>query len=156
MLQIALLSVVGYRVYPVYSPFVPMRRKRIVISSLLLLLLIGGCVLGTIGTAQPDAERFLMPGALDVRVTDVGIGRRLITYRMANPDDGWLARVTRRLKDEGWSAPTEYYEWGSTEKYSNTYTRRIEFWRLRIWERAYLDGNARLAHITVQRWVEWR
>ena len=127
-----------------------------VMVGMLLLLVVGACALGAWGSAQPAAERFLMPGALDVQVAEAGLGRRIITYQMANPDDAWLARVTRRLKDEGWQAPVRYDDWGSTEKYTNTYTRRILVWRMRIWEQAYLDGDARHARITVQRWVDWQ
>ncbi len=98
-----------------------------------------------------------MPGALDVEVSNLAFGQRLITYRMANPQDGWQTNVGRRLRSQGWQDPTESYVfWGATEQFSNTYTRHIQLWRIAFWEQALLDGNARNARITVRRWVEWR
>lgn len=123
---------------------------------MLTLLVGGGCVLGAWGAVQPSEGRFVDVGALDVRVVDVGVGKRLITYHMDRDHNGWQTRIIRRLTDQGWRAPTELYTWGSTEQYASIYTQRTTLWRLTVWEQARLDGDAWNARITVRRWVEWR
>lgn len=138
------------------NPRLPRFNRKILFFSMLPLVLIGACALGGWAAAQPSANRFLMPGSLDVQITETGVGQRLITYRMANPQDGWLTSTANRLQKEGWDPPTGLYIWGSTELYAAIYTRHVQVWRVIFWEQARLDGDARFAKITVRRWVEWR
>ena len=113
------------------------------------------CGAGIWFAAQPQTGMFLVPGAVDVLVTDLGPGQRLITYRMQQPEVGWNSTLARRLKDSGWIPPDAFYEWGSTQTNNNVYTRRVSFLGVELWEQARLEGNPREARITVRRWVTY-
>jgi hypothetical protein len=113
--------------------------RRLAILSLLIVIVACGAGVG-VSRAAITAP-FIAPGAADIQVTEVGPGERLITYRMPNPDDGWLTAVARRLSLEGWALAIDRYAWGNTEKYVSTYERSSRFWVVEIHEQTELLGD---------------
>ncbi len=124
-----------------------MMLRRVALLSLLLILL--ACAAGAWAAVRGLTDAFVAPGAADVRVSEVGLGQRVITYRMPHPEDGWQTAIVRRLNLSGWTLVTDFYQWGDTEKYTPIYQRTTRLWLLQICERAQLIGDRSNAIINV-------
>jgi hypothetical protein len=124
--------------------------RRIAILSLLLTLL--ACGAGAWLALRHTTSTFVAPGAIDVKVAELGPGRREITYVMPNPDDGWQTAIARRLSLSGWNLETDPHQWGGTETITvlSSYVRTSRFWFWTIRERAELLGDRGSALIRVQ------
>jgi hypothetical protein len=123
--------------------------RRIAIVSLMLAVL--ACAAGAWATVRHATTVFIAPGAADVQVSEIGLGERVITYRMANADDTWQTPVVLRLTASGWRVEADKYQWGGTDRTNvlATYIRTSGFWFLRIHERAELLGDRTTAMINV-------
>jgi hypothetical protein len=104
--------------------------RRIALLSLLIIPI--ACGVGVWAIVQRTTTIFIAPGAVNIRMFEVALGERVITYQMRNPRDGWQTAIARRLSLSGWSLATDYYQWGDTEKYKTTYIRNSQIWLLRI------------------------
>ena len=124
--------------------------RRIAILSLLLALT--ACGAGAVLAIRGATKTFVAPGATDVKIAELGLGRREIAYVMPNPDDGWQTAIARRLSLSGWNLETDPRQWGGTETITvlSSYARTSHFWFLTIRERAELLGDRRSALIRVQ------
>jgi hypothetical protein len=121
--------------------------RRIALLSLLIIPI--ACGVGVWAIVQRTTTIFIAPGAVNIRMFEVALGERVITYQMRNPSDGWQTAIARRLSLSGWSLATDYYQWGDTEKYKTTYIRNSQIWLLRICERAELLGDRHYAIINL-------
>jgi hypothetical protein len=124
--------------------------RRIAILGLLLTLVT--CGAGTWLALRGATRTFVAPGAANVKVAELGLGRREITYNMPNPDDGWQTAVARRLILSGWDLEADPHQWGGTETITvlSSYVRTSRFWFFAIRERAELLGDRSSALIRVQ------
>jgi hypothetical protein len=107
--------------------------------------------------AQPTAAAYVVPGATSVRVREVGLGERYITYDAPSGYYDWYFAIADRLEHAGWIPPDK---WGPADQL-NTYTHVAPLWRAYggyLWEQVELHGEPRQARITVRRWFRfpWR
>jgi hypothetical protein len=121
-------------------------RLALVGAALLVMSLAGGAWL----LVQPAAGPFVAPGAAEVRVAEVGLGQRRISYRMTRPEDGWQTLVVLRLRREGWEIK-QIDPWGETEDFVPSYTRTARVWFVRLDEEVQLLGTRSEALINVER-----
>jgi hypothetical protein len=121
--------------------------RRIAILSLFLAVL--ACGAGAWAAVRHATMVFIAPGAVDVQVSEIGPGDRVITYRMANADDTWQTPVVLRLTASGWRLEVDKYQWGGTEKYTPVYQRTSLIWFIKVYERAELLGDRTFAIINV-------
>ena len=93
----------------------------------------------------------MAPGAADVKITELRLGQREITYTMPNPADGWQTAIARRLSLSGWNLDADRWQWGGTETTTilAAYVRTSRFWIFTIRERADLLGDRSTALIRV-------
>jgi len=124
-------------------------RSRRALLGLLLGLLIAGCGAGAWLTARPPVGRLIAPGAANVRVRELGLGQRLITYEAAGARYDWYYSVATHLEESGWNQPNK---WGPAEQY-NIYTQVTPLWIGFLWEQVELRGGPHQARITMRRWV---
>ena len=119
-----------------------------------LLLAIAGCAAGAWLASRPPLAPFLVPGATDVEVTELGFGRRVISYNAPGSHYEWYFTVTRNLETSRWLPPDR---WGLARQL-NTYTRVSPLWFGYLWEQADLHGEPSRARIIVGRWLDipWR
>jgi hypothetical protein len=120
------------------------------ISAIALFLLLIVCIAGIWFGRQARTAEFVADGGRDVQVRELGLGERLITYRMPGPDVPWLSDVARRLGNNGWRISDERYQWGATENYSTIYTRTTDLWIFALHEQAELVGDRGVAQIRVR------
>ncbi|MEN9934397.1 MAG: hypothetical protein RLZZ387_976 [Chloroflexota bacterium] len=113
-------------------------------------LLIAALAAGVWLLLQPAASPFVVPGAAEVRVAEVGPGRRQITYTMTRPDDGWQTMVVRGLRRSGWEHKA-LDPWGETEDFIPTYTRTARVWFIRLDEEVQILGDREHALVNVER-----
>ena len=133
-----------------------MRRKLIAVA-ILLLALATGCGAGAWVVARPPVEPYVVAGASDVQVREIGRGERLLTYDAPGDHFAWYFAVADRLEHSGWVPPDK---WGPREQF-NTYRRVSPIWggyAGYIWERVELRGEASHARIVLRRWYTfpWR
>jgi len=123
--------------------------RRIAILSLLLAVLV--CGVGAWATLRRATSAFIAPGAVDIQVSEMAPGERIITYHMLNAGDTWQTPVVLGLTANGWRLEADKYQWGGTERTNvlATYIRTSEFWFVRIHERAELLGDRTTAMINV-------
>jgi hypothetical protein len=131
-----------------------MLRRVAIVSLLFIVVACGGGVWLVHG--QMTAQ-FLAPGAADIQVAELALGKRQITYRMPNPDDGWQTAVARRLSLSGWRL-ADRDPWGGTDEITvlATFVRTSQFWFLELHERAELLGDRTFALIKVSYSVDRR
>jgi len=115
-----------------------------------LALLVAALGAGAWLLVQPAASLFVVPGAVEVRVEDLRVGERRISYRMARPEDGWQTLLAYRLLHSGWERK-QLEPWGNTENFVPAYTRTATVWPLRLDEEVELTGSREYAVITVTR-----
>lgn len=125
------------------------RRRALWLGIVVTLVLLLACGAGAWAVVRGVTDAFIAPGAADVRVSQVGLSQRVISYRMPHPEDGWQTAIVRRLNLSGWSLVTDFYQWGDTEKYTPVYQRKSQLWFLKICERAQLVGDRNHAIINV-------
>jgi hypothetical protein len=94
-------------------------------------------------------ERFIPLGARDIRVQEVGLGQRLLTYEATGGRYEWYFAVAAHLEDSGWIPPDK---WGPLDQ-SNTYTHVSPLWIGYLWEQAELYGEPNHARIILRRWI---
>jgi hypothetical protein len=124
-----------------------MRRKLTILATLLVL---GGVGAGVWYTLHPPVGLFLVPGATDIQVSDMGAGAQLITYRAPGAAYAWRAVVERNLVQHSWVNPPWWHP-GLPEL---SYTYRSEFGFGTLWSEVELRGDPHIAQIIVRRWVE--
>jgi hypothetical protein len=118
-------------------------------------------VVGVAGAAwllvQPSSSLFVVAGAAQVRVAEVAVGEREISYQMTRPEDGWQTLLVRELRHSGWVIKRGE-PWGDTERFVPTYTRTAQVWFVRLHEEAQLLGSREYAVIKVTRRIrlDWR
>lgn len=124
------------------------------------MLLLGLAFAGAAGVwlaARPSAAEYVVPGATNIRVRELGFGVRSITYDAPGDQYEWYFTIASRLWNAGWIPPDK---WGPAEQL-NTYTHVSAVWGGYggyIWERVDLRGEPRQAQIIVRRWFTfpWR
>lgn len=128
--------------------------------TLLLVLLLGLVFASAAGVwfvARPPVGLYVVAGATDVRVHDLGMGTRYITYDAPGGRYDWYFTVAEQLEDSGWIPPDM---WGPAAQI-NIYTHVSSIWGGYggyIWDQAELHGEPGQARITVRRWFRfpWR
>lgn len=133
-----------------------MRRWLTILLVPLLALALAGAA-GLWLLARPPVTLYLVAGAADVRVRELGMGTRYITYDAPGGQYDWYFTVAGRLEDRGWIPPDM---WGPAAQL-NTYTHVSAIWGGYggyLWEQVDLHGEPRQARITVRRWFRfpWR
>jgi len=123
--------------------------RRIALLSLLLAVI--GCGASAWLAIRSVTGAFIAPGAANVRVAEIGPGRREITYVMPNPDDAWQTAIATRLSLSGWRLDSDRWQWGNTDTTTilAAYIRSSRIWFLTIQERAELLGDRSSALIRV-------
>ena len=124
-----------------------MRRKRAI---LIILLVLGGLGAGIWRALHPPIGEFLVPGATDIQVIEMGTGAQLITYHAPGTAYAWRAAVERTLVQRGWVNPS----WWHPGLPDLTYACRSEFGLGALWSQADLRGEPNDARISIRRWVE--
>jgi hypothetical protein len=124
-----------------------MRRKLAIFA---VLLAIGGVGAGVWRALHPPVGLFLVPGATDIQVIDVGAGAQLITYHAPGSAYAWRAAIERTLVQHGWVYPA----WWRPGLPNPSYVYRLEFGFGAIWSQADLHGEPNMARITVRHWIE--
>lgn len=121
------------------------------IAVLIVLMVLFACAAGAWFVVRASSDQFVAPGAAHVRVTEIGPGRREISYTMPNPADGWQSVVARRLDRSGWNLATDPRQWGGTENITvlSAYVRVSHIWFFTVRERAELFGDRSSATIRV-------
>ena len=121
-----------------------------ILTILATLLVLGGVGAGAWCALHPPVEEFLVPGATDIQVIDMGAGAQLITYHAPGPAYAWRATVERTLIQSGWVNPV----WWHPGLPDLSYTYRSEFGLGTLWSEVELRGDPLIAQIVVRRWVE--
>lgn len=124
-----------------------LRRSIWLAASLAMLLIV--CGAGAWVAVRPPVGRLIAPGAQNVRVRELGLGQRLLTYEATGGRYDWYYAVAARLEESGWSQPNK---WGPAEQY-NIYTQVTPLWIGFLWEQVELRGGPNQARITLRRWV---
>lgn len=124
-----------------------MRRK---LALLIILLVLSGLGAGAWYALHPPVELFLVPGATDIQMIDMGMGAQLITYHAPGTAYAWRAVVERTLIQSGWVNPS----WWHPGLPDLTYACRSEFGLGALWSQADLRGEPNDARISIRRWVE--
>ena len=122
--------------------------RRWIIILLVLALALAGAA-GFWLVARPSAAAYVVPGAMSVRVRELGLGERYITYDAPGGQYDWYFTIADRLEHAGWIPPDK---WGSPEQ-QNTYTHVSAIWGGYggyLWEQVELHGEPRQARITVR------
>jgi hypothetical protein len=129
-------------------------RRLLVALSLLGLASVVVCAAAVWFAARPPITRFVVPGAQDVRIHEIGLGQRLITYQAAGGRYAWYFTIASQLEASGWIPPDK---WGPPSQI-NTYTHVSPLWIGFLWEQVELHGEPNQARITIHRWitVPWR
>src|SRR5262245_10836974 len=122
------------------------------LAILAMLLVLGGVGAGVWRALHPPVGLFLVPGATDIQVLDMGAGAQLVTYHAPGSAYAWRAAVERTLVQRGWVHPV----WWLPGRPNPTYAERLEFGFGALWSQADLRGEPNEARITVRRWVELR
>ncbi|HEU5098002.1 MAG TPA: hypothetical protein VFU22_03085 [Roseiflexaceae bacterium] len=107
------------------------------------------CGAGALLATRPPVARLIAPGATNVRVHELGLGQRLLTYDAAGGRYDWYYSVASGLEQNGWNQPNK---WGPAEQY-NIYTQVTPLWIGFLWEQVELRGGPHQARITLRRWV---
>jgi hypothetical protein len=124
-----------------------MRHK---LAILAILLALGGVSAGVWRALHPPVGLFLVPGATDIQVLDMGMGAQLVTYHASGSAYTWRAAVERTLVQHGWVYPS----WWLPGWPNPSYIYRVEFGLGALWSRADLYGEPNVARITIRRWAE--
>ena len=123
-----------------------MRLARVqrVVAALLILVCVAGVLL------VPDrGQRFVVPGAYDVRVARPTVGVRVVTFRVPAGTPDWADTLDRSLRAQGW-LPPDYS--GAVGQFT-IYTHIMSFFSISVWEEAQIGGDAQQARITLRRWL---
>jgi hypothetical protein len=123
-----------------------MRRILTILATLLVL----GVGAGVWYALHPPVEVFLVPGATDIQVSDMGAGAQLITYRAPGTAYAWRAVVERNLMQHSWVNPP----WWHPGLPDLSYIHWSEFGLGTLWSEVELRGDPHIAQIIVRRWVE--
>ena len=116
------------------------------------LLVVGATGAGTRHALQPPLTLFLVPGATDIQVVELGAGTWQLTYHTPGRHCDWYATVTRTLAAHHWKAwstegdHTSEAEPAPTTRASparRTYTRMVKFRLGYRWDQAVLDPDPR-------------
>jgi hypothetical protein len=124
-----------------------MRRTLAILAVLLALI---GVSAGLWRALHPPVGLFLVPGATDIQVIEIGMSTQVVTYHAPGPAYTWSAAVERTLVQRGWVYPT----WWVPGWLAPSYVYRLEFGLGTLWSQAYINGSANDARITIHRWVE--
>jgi hypothetical protein len=102
--------------------------------------------------AFPPVEPLLAPGAFAVHVVNTDLGRREVSYQVADTTIDWRAAVGRRLIEDGWTplAP------GVPETSQLSYHRATAFGIGNLAELVTLAGGPHEAHIIIIRRLYWK
>jgi hypothetical protein len=123
---------------------------------LAILLAIGGVGAGVWRALHPPVGLFLVPGATNIQVLDIGAGAQLVTYHAPGAAYAWRAAVEHTLVQRGWVYPA----WWLPGRPNPSYVYRLEFGLGALWSQADLHGEPNDARISIRRWVEvpwwWR
>lgn len=124
-----------------------MRRK---LAILTLLLVLGGLGAGVWRALHPPIGEFLVPGATNIQVIDMGTGAQLITYHAPGTAYAWRAVVEHNLVRGGWVNPS----WWHPGLPDLSYVYRSELGFGVLWHQADLRGEPNVARITLHCWIE--
>jgi hypothetical protein len=107
------------------------------------------CILSTWFLVQPPVMLFVPSDARDVRVSELGFGQRLLTYRTSSERYQWYVTVATRLTARDWQPPEPW----EPSAQSGTYLRVTPLWLGLLWEQAELHGEPHQARIILRRWL---
>jgi hypothetical protein len=104
-----------------------------------VVLVVGSCAAGAWRAADPPLAPFLLPGATNIQVVEIGMGERQITYRSPAPPYDWYFTLARQLEDQGWTLRNRWRPDGPTP----TYDPLVPLWFEReyagvLWEEVLL------------------
>jgi hypothetical protein len=124
-------------------------RRTIPALCILSLAPIIACLASAWFAARPPTEGFILPGAQNVHIQELGIGQRSISYDISGERYSWYFTIATRLERQGWLQPDK---WGPATQI-NTYTNIESFWLGFMWEQVELHGEPNHARITLRRWI---
>jgi hypothetical protein len=103
--------------------------------------------------ARPPIEAVRPPDATDVHV-GVGWWEWTLIYRTPRPLDEWYFPVVHQLEAAGWTRSEAGYAGRPLPLVDPVaYGRRTSFVVVVLWERVDLDGDLRVAHVRMHRWI---
>ncbi len=122
---------------------------RTIVIALVALICMASC--GTAGwlALRPNTARFVVRGASEIRVQNILLGTRQITFTTSEPSADWAEQLDRRLRDQGWLPP----DFSGAAAQFTIYSYVNSYWFGSIWEQADLQGDAHHARIIVRRWL---
>ena len=124
-----------------------MRHK---LAILTILLVLGGFGAGLWRALHPPIGAFLVPGATDIQVIEIGTGVQLITYHAPGTAYAWRAMVEHNLVRRGWVHPSWWHPGPPDLSYIYWSDVRLGV----LWSQIELHGEPNEARITIRRWVE--
>jgi hypothetical protein len=125
-------------------------------AALVVLLVINAVGAALWSVLYPPVAPFLAAEASNLRVQDLGVGQRLISYHAPGAPYAWRSSVALGLERNGWSIP----RWRDPAMPRQSYLRLSRRWFGTLWEQADLEGEPNSARILVRRRIEmgwhWR
>jgi hypothetical protein len=123
-------------------------RRMLVIIAFAFALSVG---LGIWYVLHPPVDLWIVPGATQVEVRNIGLGEQTITYHSAERSYAWRLAVERNLLAHGWMVPA----WYRPDMPGHGYLRKSDFWFGTIWDQADLWGELGVSRITTRRWFQF-
>jgi hypothetical protein len=123
--------------------------RRAIIVAVVLCAAVLAC--GTAGwqALTPDARRFVVPGATNVRVQRAGLGTHVVSYDYAQTNTAWDTLLDRQLRAARWLPP----DFSGAPAQFSVYTYVNTSWFGTVWEEVNIQGNPHHPTIVLRRWL---